>query len=404
MNVLFLTHRLPYAPNRGDRIRAYHLLRHLSTFADVSLFSLVHDDEEAAKAEKMPFARHVSTARVTPFWNRVRALKALSTKRPLTHVLLDSPDAVRTLVDAVHAHPPDVVLAYCSSMVKWAMQAPLRPLPFVLDMVDVDSEKWRELSIRSSWPRKWIYRREAATLSAFEAQAARQACATLVINEREAALMRRLAPDADVRVVPAGIDTDSYAKPAHLPDGPFDAGTPGGATVIFCGVMSYEPNVEGVLWFATRVWPVVRRSRPDARFVIVGTDPISRVRDLARADSSIVVTGSVDRVQPYLWRADVSIAPLQVARGFQTKVVEALAAGLPVVATRAVVDGLPVELLPGCQEAETETEFAEHLVDLLAMTAEDRRTRAARARLEGLGWDQQLAPLQDILTRASRRG
>jgi len=109
-------------------------------------------------------------------------------------------------------------------------------------------------------------------------------------------------------------------------------------------------------------------------------------------------------VEPYLWRADVSVAPLLVARGLQNKVIEALAAGLPVIATRAVVDGLPVETLAGCREADTDTEFAEHLLDLLAMTPEERRTVAARARLDGLSWGLRFAPLKDILTTASRRG
>jgi sugar transferase (PEP-CTERM/EpsH1 system associated) len=404
VNVLFLTHRLPYAPNRGDRIRAYHVLQHLSTFADVSLFSLVHDDEEAAKAGSMPFARHVSTARVTPLRNRVRALASLGTMRPLTHLLLDAPDAAHALASSLHARPPDVVLAYCSSMAKWALRAPLHRRPLVLDMVDVDSGKWGELATRSRWPRQWIYRREAVTLSAFEAEAARHASTTLVVNEREADLMRRLAPDVDVRVIPNGIDVAGFARPQHLPDDRIETAVPrAGGTVVFCGVMSYEPNVAGVLWFAERVWPAVRRTRPDAQFTIVGADPVPRIRDLSRSDPSIIVTGPVDRVQPYLWRADVSIAPLQVARGLQNKVVEALAAGLPVVATRTVIEGLPAETLAGCREANTESEFAQQLVDLLATTPDDRRTLAARARLDGLNWSERLGSLQGILTAASQR-
>jgi sugar transferase (PEP-CTERM/EpsH1 system associated) len=282
--------------------------------------------------------------------------------------------------------------------------APLRGRPLVLDMVDVDSGKWSELATRSRWPRRWIYRREAATLSTFEGEAAGHASTTLVVNQREADLMRRLAPDADVRVIPNGIDVANFARPPQLPDDRTDTAVPRtSATVVFCGVMNYEPNTAGVLWFAERVWPAVRRTRPDAQFTIVGADPVPRIRDLSRIDPSITVTGPVDRVQPYLWRADVSIAPLQVARGLQNKVVEALAAGLPVVATRTVIEGLPAETLAGCREANTEAEFAQQVVDLLATTPDDRRALAARARLNGLNWSERLASLRDILTTASQR-
>jgi len=109
VNVLFLTHRLPYAPNRGDRIRAYHLLKHLSTFARVSLFSLVHDAEEQAEAQRMPFAADVAVARVTRIRNLARGLARIRSATPLTHSLLDSCDAIPAIARLVRANPPDVV-------------------------------------------------------------------------------------------------------------------------------------------------------------------------------------------------------------------------------------------------------------------------------------------------------
>ena len=406
MNVLFLTHRLPYAPNRGDRIRAYHLLRQLATFADVSLFSLVHDDEEAGHAKAMAFAQHVRTARVPVWRNRLRGVTHLPTSTPLTHLLLDAPDARGALEDIVATQAPDVVFAYCSGMVRWAMMPPLNRTPFVLDMVDVDSVKWAELGARSRVPLRWIYQREAAALSAFEARATRQARTTFVVNEREGAALRRLAPDASVQVLPNGIDVESFAQPAHpssvSPIAPgSDNTTP---TVVFCGVMNYEPNVEGVLWFVRQVWPKIRQARPDARFQIVGADPVPRIRALADADPTISVTGRVDRVQPYLWNAAVSVAPLHVARGLQNKVVEALAAGLPVVATPAVIEGLPRDVLNACRLGDRETTFAAHVLDLIALGVEGRRTLVSSVRLEGLRWTTQFAPLEEMLSRAIEAG
>ena len=310
MKVLFLTHRLPYAANRGDRIRAYYLLRELSRVADVSLFSLVHDEAEAAEAGRVPFARRVTTVRVPRLRNLVRGPLALPTPTPLTHVLLDAPSVRPTLERLVSEDPPDVVVAYCSGMARFALDAPLNRWPLILDLVDVDSAKWASLAPEVSRWRRWVYRREARTLEAFERRASGTAASVLVVNAREAETLRRFAPTAPVQVVPNGVELEAFR-----PTGP-PASDP---IVTFCGVMDYFPNEDGVVWFADAVWPRVRAARPDARFVIVGSGPGPRIRQLARRDPSIEVTGRVETVQPHLWRSAVAVAPLRMRVGCRTK-------------------------------------------------------------------------------------
>jgi polysaccharide biosynthesis protein PslH len=392
MKVLFLTHRLPYAPNRGDRIRAYFLLREMSRFAEVSLFSLVHDDEEEQRAAEVPFATSVTTVRVPRVSNLIRGAMSLPTARPLTHALLDAPDAAEALVKVANARPPDVVVAYCSGMARFAMAPPLDDVPFVLDMVDVDSEKWRALSRTAAWPRSWIYAREARTLGAFEAVASRRARAVLVVSERERDALQALAPDGNIQVVPNGVDVDAFRPPGPPSSEP---------VIVFCGVMDYEPNVEGVLWFAREVWPGVRAAHPDSRFVVVGANPTAAVRALAGANG-IEVTGRVDAVQPYLWRAAVAVAPLRTARGLQNKVLEALAAGLPVVATTAAADGLPVGADAGCIRADEPSAFASGVSALLGASAATRRETAARAAVDRLAWESVLGPVREILDAAGQ--
>jgi sugar transferase (PEP-CTERM/EpsH1 system associated) len=392
VRILFLTHRLPYAPNRGDRIRAYHMLRFLSRRAEVDLLSLVHDDEEETHASDLELmAASVRVARVSRLRGLARSIPALAGSTPLTHVLLDSRH-VSAHVDAIFAErKPDVVLAYCSGMAQFALKAPLNRLPLVLDLIDVDSEKWRALAMQSRPPMRWIFARERRHLERFEVRAVTTAHATMVVNEREAAAARRLAPNANVRVAPIGVDVAYFRPPGPPTAAP---------RVVFCGVMNYQPNEDGVLWFVRDVWPAVRRERPDARFVIVGSDPTRRLLGACRAEAGIEITGTVPDVREHLWNSAVAVAPLRIARGIQTKVLEMAAAGLPTVVTSKVADGLPAGILPACRTAETGEAFARAVLDLLAMTPHVRRGIANRAQLSELVWDRALAPIWGELSGA----
>lgn len=382
MSVLFLTHRLPYAPNRGDRIRAFHLLHALAKANDVHLVSLVHDDEEAAHAVDLQgVAASVTIARVPAWRNRVRAAMRLATATPLTHLLLDAPDLRRQLERLVRTHPPNVVLSFCSGMANLALEQPLAAFPLVLDMVDVDSEKWSALATAAAPPMSWIYAREQRCLSAFERVASTAARATLVTTPREAAALGAIAPDARVHVVPNGIDVEWF-RPQAAP-----AGDP---VVVFCGVMSYQPNRDAALWLAREVWPIVKARRPDAKLTIVGADPDAAVRRLQVDDRSIEVTGRVPDVRPFLWRAACAVAPLKVARGVQNKVLEAVAAGLPCVVTPIVASGLPDAMSPALRVADTPEACADAVSAWLEMAADERRAIAARADLSGLSWADRL--------------
>jgi sugar transferase (PEP-CTERM/EpsH1 system associated) len=392
MRILFLTHRVPYAPNRGDRIRAYHMLRALSAHAEVTVVSLAHDREEERRArDVLEFAARIETVRVPGARNFVRGAAMLPTRRPLTHALLHAPGLTGVLNRVVERRPPDVVLAYCSGIAHAAMQAPLAGIPLVLDLVDVDSEKWALYARRTSGPMRLIYHREARCLARFEDEAARRASAVLVVNERERVSLAARVPDARVLTLSNGIDVSSF----------WPAGPPAdGARVVFCGVFNYRPNERGAVWFANEVWPTIKARRPDATLTLVGAHPTPQVLRLAARDRSIEVTGSVPDVRPWLWRSAVAIAPLAEARGLQNKVLEALAAGLPTVTTRVVADGLPAPVLAGCRVADAPGDFADAVIDCLAMSPDERRDCAISADLSGLRWEDQLRPLRDVLNAA----
>lgn len=394
MRVLFLTHRLPYAPDRGDRIRAYHMLRVLSRSTEIDLVSLVHDEEEARGADTLRrIVNSVTLAPIPALKNYPAAALTMLTSRPLTHALLDSPALGNVLSRIVRERNPDIVLAYCSGMARFALNPPLASVPFVLDMVDVDSRKWASLGALTKSPKKWIYRREARCLAQFEVAATRRALVTLVVNDRERDVLATLVPGADIRVVQNGIDLQFFQASGPPADAP---------GVVFCGVMNYEPNVTGGLWLIREVWPAVRAAVPNAELTLVGSDPRPDLLTAAAADPSVTVTGRVPDVRPYLWRAAVAVAPLFTARGVQNKVIEATAAGLPSVVSSAVFDGLPAEVRAACRVADDAAPFAAAIVELLRTTPATRRALVARADLTDVTWDRTLAPLLPILKSAGR--
>jgi sugar transferase (PEP-CTERM/EpsH1 system associated) len=394
VKVLFLTHRLPYAPNRGDRIRAFHIVKSLAARDELELVSLVHDQDELAQVPRLEaMGIHVTAIPVTRMRNLAMGAAQLAGARPLTHSLLDAPDLVRAIRDIVQHRPPDVVLAFCSGMARFALEPPLSGFPLVVDMVDVDSQKWLALSESAGWPMRWIYEREARHLAAFERRIAASAATTFVVNEREREVMRTVAPGPDVAILPNGVELPQAAvgAPEERP------------RVVFCGVMNYQPNVDAVLWFARDIWPAIRVQRPDAHFSIVGSSPSNSVRRLQSADNGIEVTGTVADVRPHLERSAVAVAPLLTARGVQNKVLEALAMGVPAVVSQAVFDGLPRCVRGACGVAESADDYSTEIVRLLAMAGAERRRLAQAADLTQLSWKVQLRPLHDALAAAARR-
>ena len=385
MRVLYLCHRVPYAPNRGDRIRAYHTLRFLRRQGfDIHVVALAHDAAEVAQAAQLrDLAGSADVVRLPAMRNRVRGAAALAGSQALTHVLLDSGELEPLLAGLRRTFAPDLVFAFCSGMAKLALLPPLRDVPLAVDMVDVDSEKWIALARDSPPPLRWIYARESRLLRRFEARIACQARHTIVVNERERRSMMAIAPDASVTVIENGIDVDYFSPPEPGPRRP---------DVVFTGVFDYPPNASGAAWLVTEVWPLVVARHPEARLTLVGTGPSRALRALTAKQPSITVTGGVPDVRPYLWASTVGVAPIFVARGLQNKVLEAMAAGLQVVTTPAVADGLPESLRGACRSADTPTAFADAIGASLTANEQGRRPD-----LDHFRWETTLAALPDLL-------
>ncbi len=331
---LLLCHRIPYPPERGDKIRSFHLLRYLARRYQVALGAFVDDPLDWRRRDGLtPYVAEHCLRPLSRWRLGWRALRGLWRGEPLSVAAYDD----RVMQRWVTARLPqmDLVVVFSSAMARFLDhdQGP----PRYYDYVDVDSEKWRQYAETHGGLRRRLYAREHRLLARFEVAQGRRARKVLFISPEEAALFRRRegAEALAVDHYPNGVDVD-YFDPARTYPDPFPEGT---RQLVFTGVMDYPPNVDAVRWFAEAVFAPLRARFPDLGFTIVGARPVEAVRALGRRPG-ITVTGRVADVRPYLAHAAAVVAPMRVARGVQNKVLEAMAMDRPVLTTRAGAEGL----------------------------------------------------------------
>lgn len=354
MRVLYLCHRVPYPPNKGDKIRAFHELQAIAARHEVDLFTLA-DCAGDLKAQKPlhQYCRYVDIVPLNPTWARLRTLPLIVTQQPLSVSYFYSAELDRQIRKATIHRSYDRIFVYCSSMAQYVRG--VYDVPTLMDIVDVDSDKWVQYAPFKRFPLSAVYRREGQSLQKYE-KTLYSRFPVLVSTEREAQIVRQASPKSNVHVIPNGVDT-AY----------FDRGQSAASqqpTMIFVGDMAYFPNEEAVTFFVLSVFPSIRSSFPDARFLIVGRDPGPNVRRLAKV-RGVTVTGSVADVRPYLEQAQISVAPFSIATGIQNKILEAMAYGLPVVATPRAVQGLSKRVADAIQIGETPAELASQVIGLL---------------------------------------
>jgi sugar transferase (PEP-CTERM/EpsH1 system associated) len=340
-NLLFISHRIPFPPDKGEKIRGYNLIMHLAKRYRIYLGCVIDDP---ADARHLAYLRTICTE-VAGFNidKRRQKLTALARFRPGRPLMLDyyfHPGLQRWVNETAANHAIDVVYIFCTAMAPYALH--LRAKAKILDMQDVDSEKWAIYARQSRWPARAIWRREARTLLAYERHAVMQCDRTFLVTEEETRRFAELAPETADRLtwVQMGVDVDRFS-----PDIPFESPYAGeGPHLVFTGNMDYWPNADAVVWFAAAVLPLVRARIPGAQFHIVGANPGPDVQQLAK-QPGVHVTGRVADIRPYVANATVSVAPLRMARGIQNKVLEAMALGRPVVASAQAFEG--VRAVPG---------------------------------------------------------
>jgi sugar transferase (PEP-CTERM/EpsH1 system associated) len=395
--LLFVAQRIPYPPNKGEKIRAWKTLAYLARRFTVHLGCLVDDpaDWQHVAVLRETGGGECHFAPLAPRRAKLLSARALTSRDPLTKVYFHNAALAAWIRDLASRRRLDAAFIFSSAMAPYIDGVPVRPHRIVMDYVDVDSDKWRQYAATRQHPLRWLYARESRTLLDLERRSGSLADALVFASPAEADLFRRLAPELAAKTcsVSNGVDA-AFFSPEHIFDNPIAGGGP---AFVFTGTMSYWPNIDAVTWFSHEVLPLIRAQEPGAMFYIVGANPMGKVVQLGTLPG-VVVTGRVADVRPYLAHARAVVAPLRIANGVQNKVLEAMAMAKAVVATPRALAGIECDRRSEVIAADGPEPFAAACIAVLARTDLGEIGARARARIcADYSWDANLAGFNSLL-------
>lgn len=363
-DVLMLFHRLPFPPNKGDKIRAFHILKQVARSHRVHVGCFVDDPDDRQHVSSLDeFCTSKCVVEFRPEIARIKSSKGFLTNESLS-VPYYSNRAMRDWVRrTLSENDITTIIAYSSPMAQYVLGPEFESYRRLMDFVDVDSDKWRQYSKKTRWPARWLYQREADRLLDFERRVAKEFDAVALVTQNEVDLFDELSPETRDKhhSVCNGVAMDFF-DPAEEFANPFD---PAVKPIVFTGMMNYWPNIDAVSWFARDVFPHILAQEPSARFWIVGASPTREVEALAGLDG-VQITGRVPDVRPYLKHAAFVVAPLRIARGIQNKVLEAMSMNCRVLCSQPAASGLIAEESAPFTLAESAPELVSRSLELLA--------------------------------------
>lgn len=400
-NILYLVHRLPYPPNKGDKVRSYHLLKHLAAKHRVFLGTFIDDPDDEQHLETVrAMCADLHVNRLSPLMARVRSLNGLLSNESLTLRYYRDGRMLEWVQETCRTESIDAAVIFSSSMAQYIQGIPrMRTL---IDFVDVDSAKWTQYARQHRWPMSWLYRREGERLLAYERLIAARSARGFFVTDNETDLFRHMAPECSIRVETMcnGVESDFFTPDPSCPS-PFAADE---QAIVFTGAMDYLPNADAVTFFAKEVMPRILKQWPQARFHIVGRSPGSAVKGLA--GPKVNVTGTVPDVRPYLQHAAVVVAPLRIARGVQNKILEAMAMARAVVTSVPCAEAIDATVGTELLTAVDAGEFASRVDELLRAPERARAIGEAARKcvVERYSWAAHMAGIDRHLEGAAGLG
>jgi len=392
--LLYLVHRIPYPPDKGDKIRSYHMLSHLAKTYDIYLGAFVDDSMDWSYQDQLEtICEKTHLVQLNPSKAKLKSLIGLAKGIAMTIPYYHSNNMRQWVDSVIGKYEIKQAVVFSSAMAQYLSGKKYQGIQRIVDFVDVDSDKWAQYSKSKSWPLSFIYSREARHLLKFERKITKNFDVSYFVSESESKHFQSLAPESSEKIdfFNNGVDTE-YFSAAHTLQNPFQDGR---KIFTFTGAMDYWANVDAVEWFANKIFPHIIEKNSHCYFYIVGSNPTEQVKNLGKI-RNIVVTGRVPDVRPYLKYTDVSVAPLRIARGVQNKVLEAMAMNCLVVATSAAAEGIKANAGTDFIVADEAEEFSRCCLHLLNSPDCHMRTAARQSILENYLWSSNL---DKLLTR-----
>jgi len=393
MKILFLTHRVAYPPNKGDKLRAFNIIKHLSGQHSIHLACVTENRDELKYANELTaYCKSVNIVYMGVIWRKIKSLFCLLSGRPLTLPYFYSYRLHKKIKESINTEKYGLIYIYSSSMAQYVLD--INGIPKIMDFIDVDSEKWRQYSQYTGFPLNIVYKLESRRLRKYEEKIANLVDHCIVVSQEERALFKsflRSTADEKISVVSNGVDFQ-YFKPASLS---YEKGR-----LIFTGAMDYFANVDAILYFYKEIFPLIKKQVPLVKLYIVGSNPAGEIKKLA-ADKDVIVTGFVKDIRPYLEKSAVCVVPLRIGRGIRNKILEAMSMGVPVVAMSEAVFGIEAKDNEELFVEDNPGDFVERTIALLK--DQDLRLRLSqngRKFIENnYNWGSNLAKLDTIIER-----
>jgi len=360
--LLVLVHRIPYPPNKGDKIRSFHFLKQLAKHFDVYLGAFIDDERDLGYTEEVKaYCSGIKLIRINPTYRTLASVKGLLMGAPLSVPYYDVPDMHSWVRETISQNNIEKVFVFSSAMAQFV--TPYKELSIVSDFVDIDSDKWRQYAEKKAWPLSWVYNRESEKLFNYEIFVTRQSEKVLFVSQKEAELFTTLSPETADKIdfVNNGVDSNFFT-PNESFSNPYKENE---SVILFTGAMDYWANVDAIIWFVEQVLPLLREEQAGVVLYIVGSNPIAKVKEL-QSLADVIVTGRVEDMRPYLQFSKAVIAPLRIARGIQNKVLEAMAMGKPVVATSQAMEGIDAQT-SGVRVEDTPHYFCKAVIEMMKL-------------------------------------
>jgi sugar transferase (PEP-CTERM/EpsH1 system associated) len=406
MKILYIAHRIPYPPNKGDKIRTFNEIKYLSAFHEIHLACLADVPEEMKyKTNLEKYCKRVEVVPLRTKRARLKSLIALLSDSPLSVSYFYSRALQKTIDAWVSSTKYDAVICFCSSIAEYVFRSPklnpslnLNKPVLIMDFCDIDSQKWGQYAVKSRFPMSFIYKVENRRLFQYEKQINDLFHHTVVVSQQEKDLFLDLYPSAkNIQAISNGVDYEYFS-----PDAGFNTLKEGteksDPILVFTGAMDYYANVEGVTWFCHEILPAIKKDFPGTKFYIVGSNPSPKVKALETIQG-VNVTGFVDDIRPYYQFADVCVVPLRIAAGVQNKVLEAMSMGKPVVTTSKALEGIHAVPDEHLMVEDTPKNFSNTVKSLLK-NMEQRNSLGLNARdfvRQNYNWETNMKKLEGLM-------